>query len=327
MNGKKKDVDISELTFALSKVDLSSMPGMLRCSGFHEDNRQNGYEIHYEMPSASSDQSAASLRSILPATEYAGRTSHPLDQRCRFANNIAEAILSLRCNQNQIVHKDICAEHIIMFYPAAKIKFSDREKDLTDPHLLGFGGARWISDESDLVGSVRVEKNLYRHPKRQGAKYTEKDTILDDIYAVGVILLEIGMWRSLLATKKKDTTFSRDIDSNGVEKVDITLWASVSAVPKGSKTLPSDFDWKETPKTYRRMAKRRVSVVLGARFVRVIETCLSCLEDSDRTEGAEELRQAHEKGAAEVSLVFEERVLFELEQIEQALGFAAVVPT
>jgi hypothetical protein len=57
--------------------------------------------------------------------------------------------------------------------------------------------------------------------------------------------------------------------------------------------------------------------------VRVIETCLSCLEKQDRTEGGKSLWEAHEKGAAEVSLVFEEHVLFELEQIEQALSLAS----
>ncbi|KAF4540152.1 Het-s domain protein [Lasiodiplodia theobromae] len=43
-----------------------------------------------------------------------------------------------------------------------------------------------------------LERNLYRHPDRQGRPKTSFSK-LHDIYALGVVLLEIGLWEMALS--------------------------------------------------------------------------------------------------------------------------------
>lgn len=47
-----------------------------------------------------------------------------------------------------------------------------------------------------MRADFEVEPNLYRHPNRQG-RPTHQFSRLHDIYALGVVLLEIGLWVTL----------------------------------------------------------------------------------------------------------------------------------
>jgi hypothetical protein len=47
-----------------------------------------------------------------------------------------------------------------------------------------------------MVSDFEVEPNFYRHPDRQG-RPTHQFSRLHDIYALGVVLLEIGLWVTL----------------------------------------------------------------------------------------------------------------------------------
>lgn len=73
-------------------------------------------------------------------------------------------------------------------------------KDGAKPRLLAFlgdwGYSRRIDGFTDMNVDFDIEANLYRHPERQG-KPKRQFSRIHDIYALGVVLLEIGLWRTV----------------------------------------------------------------------------------------------------------------------------------
>ena len=88
-------------------------------------------------------------------------------------------------------HKDIQPKNIL-FWPKPGTK---GEWDTTKPYLVGFDVS-----ESDQIGESAEDTlskdNLYRHPALRGSKSTTFQPSFD-MFSLGVILFEIGMWRSV----------------------------------------------------------------------------------------------------------------------------------
>ena len=74
------------------------------------------------------------------------------------------------------------------------------------PWLVGFEYARVVSGDSDLVTDEGIQRNMYRHPERWNTP-THIFSKIHDIYALGTILLEIGLWKPI--QKLSETGFSR----------------------------------------------------------------------------------------------------------------------
>jgi hypothetical protein len=51
---------------------------------------------------------------------------------------------------------------------------------------------------------MRWDRNVYRHPLRQGHDLTEKYRMQHDIYSLNVCLLEIGLWESFVEYVPED---------------------------------------------------------------------------------------------------------------------------
>ncbi|CAG8970828.1 hypothetical protein HYALB_00001616 [Hymenoscyphus albidus] len=55
------------------------------------------------------------------------------------------------------------------------------------------------------LGDETIERNLYRHPSRQGAIPADEFIMQHDIYNLGVCLLEIGLWESFVTYDSNDS--------------------------------------------------------------------------------------------------------------------------
>jgi len=103
----------------------------------------------------------------------------------------------------QYVHKSIRSSNIIILFKksdAADGTIAQECKILGEPFLCGFETARHDKASSDQRGDAHWRYNIYRHPKRQGLHPQERYTVNHDIYSLGVVLLEIGLWKPLLST-------------------------------------------------------------------------------------------------------------------------------
>ena len=117
------------------------------------------------------------------------------------------------------VHKSLRSENILIF-PRRVSNGPERsdtiiqrntEFEYCDPWVSGFEYSRVVSGDSDLREDDGIERNIYRHPERWN-KPTHTFSKIHDIYALGTILLEIGLWKPL--RKLSETGFSRAADAD-----------------------------------------------------------------------------------------------------------------
>lgn len=165
-----------------------------------------------------------------------------------------DAILLLREIDSDSSHKEIGTTSL-------------KTAPLGIPFLTGFGQAR--QETPDTYSSLREctnwEQDLYSHPSRQGQP-TAKYTMAHDIYSIGVILLEIGLWRSFVIW-------------NGFHDFMID-----EAVLGGGKPIFRRIKERkprageELKKLYEGLAAQELPNVMGERFCEVVLRCLGAVE-------------------------------------------------
>ena len=148
-------------------------------------------------------KSMESLGSDLPISLLELFTTHrkpSLTTRIRIASAIASSIWYLHATN--WLHKGLRSENII---------FQDRKQIRTaKPFLCGFDYSRPFGpDEVTELPSQDQLHELYRHPKTQFAVPRDGRSGLKkayDIYSLGVVLFEIGVWKPISDVLRLDTT-------------------------------------------------------------------------------------------------------------------------
>ena len=118
----------------------------------------------------------------------------------------------------EFVHKNIRPEAVII--TDTGIGASSQEA-----FLLGFVSFRNVNFQTLRKGDNMIERNLYRHPSRQGGLIRDNYVMQHDIYSLGVCLLEIGLWTSFVSYSEAGLpTLSKDL---GMEDVyDLDSWSA-----------------------------------------------------------------------------------------------------
>jgi hypothetical protein len=83
--------------------------------------------------------------------------------------------------------------------------------------LTGWGLARPADGDTLQLANYEIIPNLYRHPKRQGQP-TISFRNEHDVYALGVVLIEIGLWQTV------DQIFVTEIQKGHVPPTCVTKW-------------------------------------------------------------------------------------------------------
>jgi hypothetical protein len=154
------------------------------------------------------------------------------------------------------VHKNIRPETIIVF--------TQEGQDLGPSFLIGFEQIRRADSHTNHLGDLNWERNIYRHPVRQGLRLEETFTMQHDIYSLGVCLLELALWHSFVHIENGTTTPWAELDI-------ARYFGEKDARTRG-------FFVKHQLVA---LVKDRLPSLVGDRYTDVVLACLRCLDHGD----------------------------------------------
>ena len=245
---------VRDLARVLSASD-SSTSGLLTCQGVIKGAAQPSsgtsllsFEFVFKVPTAL--HTPRLLRDLLIL-----RVPHPLDERFNLAKSLARSIMFV--HTYGFVHKNVRPDTIVVFRSGTL--------SLGKPYLIGFERFRPVASGTNRQGDTLWEKNLYRHPRRQGICPEDYYKMQHDIYSLGICLLEIGLWTSFVIPNGSGFQPGPGLDINEA--------LSTKDKVKGA------FDIK---RQLTDIALSSLPMAMGTRYSDLVVSCLTCL-DPDET--------------------------------------------
>ncbi|CAM1506903.1 Fc.00g065440.m01.CDS01 [Cosmosporella sp. VM-42] len=162
------------------------------CVGYTDDSENSRYGLVYKTPSSS----FSTLQILISSPDL---KTPDLDDRVDLAKTLAVALWSL--HSLDWLHKSLCSSNIL-FFPSAFSSSAHSPTataalipDISNPYLTGFDASRPDLDTALSVVSKNPSiGNLHRHPASlRGMPHCKSF----DIYSLGLVLLEIGLWKVL----------------------------------------------------------------------------------------------------------------------------------
>ncbi|KAF9459302.1 hypothetical protein BDZ94DRAFT_1048266 [Collybia nuda] len=187
---------VRDIVLILRSADITM--GILQCSGFDPNPTSFRCELVFPLPTGM--KNPRTLRDLLTSPENAEGARHSLTERVRLATRLATAVLYV--HTAKLVHKNIRPENILLLEPEGDDLAFKFPRALGTSFLIGFDVVRKDDETSTRIGDEDWEKNIYRHPERQGLHPDSDFTMLHDIYSLGVVLLEIAGWRSFVLPRE-----------------------------------------------------------------------------------------------------------------------------
>lgn len=190
-----------------SSAESSSAPVLhtFQCIGYIDEPEKNRMAFVFQLPPVAVGLGdLQTLHAFIEELDSRKRPANylPLEQRFVLAHNLCMTILNL--HGSGWVHKSIRSTNMILL-PKDSAEFSFDEKPAPPskvvPYVTGFEFSRLALAATEVGFDFDIDRNLYRHPSRQGHP-TESFNKLHDLYALGVVLLEIGVWRTVTSRLK-----------------------------------------------------------------------------------------------------------------------------
>ncbi|KAL0563801.1 hypothetical protein V5O48_018263 [Marasmius crinis-equi] len=265
--------DVKKLASVLHQVDAASMH-ILRCRGTtYQAEGYNRSLLLYELPSEPANKSKWTLAQAIEDK----RTLKPsLSVRIRYAVEIALAVMFTHAAG--LVHKSINTENVLILNNPP----SNNNRHESSIYLVGFDAARLrdLSAYSAQRAETDPLKRLFQHPERQIALQDGKVVrfgIRHDMYSLGVVLLELAMWRRVQHINDPDLQKLRSARGQA-------------------------FDPRKLQAKLAELVEQSLAGLMGTRYA---DAVLCCLQDT----------VSEQKTEREMREVFYERVLQSLKQI------------
>ncbi|KAK0385832.1 hypothetical protein NLU13_7009 [Sarocladium strictum] len=312
--------DVRNLAKRLTSSDPYTF-GLLRCkcpmrapSGLSA----NSFELVLHIPEGMGNPKC--LRQML--LQHGEQPLPSLTRRLRIAQQLANSISYVH-NFN-FVHKGVCPESVLLL---EDIQGTPRKGQKTlYAFLVGFGNFRAANGDTVLIGDAAWERNIYRHPERQGEFLQDSYRMQHDVYSLGVCLLEIGLWESFVEYDPHTTEPRKPQDSKSYQE--FRAWADARRKSDGSKpemavsqkTSSQVSHSQRTAVLLREylleLAEARLPHKMGELYKDVVVACLSSGESEKETSEDELDREAAEdKDGISVGVHYIEEVLDKLARI------------
>ncbi|KAE8408839.1 hypothetical protein BDV37DRAFT_237447 [Aspergillus pseudonomiae] len=196
---------------AMQLKQSSALEGVnvLPCRGHFLDKANHRYGLVFQFPEGTHTSAPITLQArLVDDLQAKPRVYRDYEDRLRAAHTLIITMYQLLCAN--WLHKNLTSENILIF------EDSPHPFNLPVPHIGGFDFTRRDADleitESFAshykTAYASIEKRLYWHPDRNARfekelrgkdssrppQPTEKYRRQYDVYSLGVVLLEIGLW-------------------------------------------------------------------------------------------------------------------------------------
>ncbi|PMD48512.1 hypothetical protein L207DRAFT_627232 [Hyaloscypha variabilis F] len=167
----------------------------LDCLGYTDDITMARYGLLYRAP----EPSSSNLNTLINSNEF--RTPD-LGDRFKLAHTLAVALWSL--HSLDWLHKSFSSMNVL-FFPSAFSSSATKTTaaaasipDISSPYLLGFDVSRPDGiGEMSVASKNTAASDLHRHPSSLNGMSRKPYCKSFDIYSLGLVLLEIGLWKVL----------------------------------------------------------------------------------------------------------------------------------
>ncbi|KAL1867076.1 hypothetical protein Daus18300_006475 [Diaporthe australafricana] len=256
---------VAQLAMLLSTAG-SHMFRTLPFKGYLRDEEEPCYNFCFAYPADAADTPPQSLHELIKSQRSGKKAT--LAARFRIAQALAQSIGAF--HSDGWVHKSIRSHAVKFFFS----KENPQQINLRLPYLTEFEFSRPESGfTSRAEGDPDLERSVYRHPHRDGPPTIDFNKA-HDIYSLGIVLLEIGMWED--AAEIYRTVFK------GLEKMSNGLQPSSESVKRGMKSY----------------ANRYLPHKMGDAYSQVVDACLS--DDFHKKLGMDDFALTFEKGVVEM---------------------------
>ena len=311
--------DVRSLAKRLANSDPYTF-GLLRCKGAMPIPRRvspaQGYDLVLRVPDGMSRPT--SLRQMLLNPEAQALPS--LTRRLRIAQQLTSSVSYV--HNFSFVHKGICPESILILSADAQNSVGQQPPCFT--FLVGFGNFRAADGSTALIGDTAWEKNIYRHPERQGEYLQDAYRMQHDVYSLGVCLLEIGLWESFVEYISENE-LQKPKDSKSYQE--FRAWVDSQMEIEKNETDPESERMTSQVAHSQRMsfrlreyllhlAETRLPHTMGEMYKDVVVSCLSPGGD-DWSDQEDDLQRdaVEDEGGIAVGVHFNEEILGKLAEI------------
>lgn len=290
--------DTELLARKLSHVD-SQASGLLSAHGFVKRKRASSTQLqslHLVFNPPKDGSQPRSLRQDLMQPQ-----SFSLSRILDLARHLAGAISFVHtCD---FVHKNIRPETIVSFGDHSVL-----ERGPVQAYLLGFDSFRNVNFHTLRRGDAAWERDLYRHPSRQGLFAQDKYVMQHDVYSLGVCLLEIGLWDSFIEYGQK----GQEASSSELEpRPSGALGLMTEDFKPKTGNATSSYDHVKEHLIV--LARSKLPPRLGDKYTSVVITCLTCLDEGNEDFGDD--KEMQDEDGVLVGIRFIEKVLLRLNEI------------
>ncbi|KAL8878254.1 MAG: hypothetical protein Q9198_003895 [Flavoplaca austrocitrina] len=168
---------------------------LLRCVNYFDEIPLRRIGMIFELPPGL-DGPPTTLLSALSSRASFSSFRPSLDARMRLARALTETVLLL--HSINWLHKSIRSETVLLLSEATTTSPPSRAPpNLEHPRLSGFEYSRLDNDFTSANHDFDLQRNIYRHPERWDYP-KESFSKIHDIYSLGVVLLEIGLWEPII---------------------------------------------------------------------------------------------------------------------------------
>jgi hypothetical protein len=206
--------------------------------------------MHFEIPLSLRARRPRLLWSLLAETG----PKHSLNDRFRLAKELATSVWYV--HSGNFVHKRVRPDSILVFDNDKSTKKERYPYKLGPLFLAGFSRFRQVSSGTTSWDEGLPESLAYQHPDRWFQDSRKPFTFLDDIYGLAVVLLQIGLWNTLLTP----TGMSCEFPS--------ALQVKTGTPGAGAKVK----DWLLG------LADRNLERTMGNEYRDIVIACLTCKE-------------------------------------------------